>query len=106
VRERVQKLSRRPGEVLLRRRRRAWRIGQLTARPFQPSGARRRPRGMLTDQRKAAIDNLADDELEYEVARGRASRFKGASCQGPATSKDARSKHWPSKPRWMPPRLA
>lgn len=31
---------------------------------------------MLTEKRKAAVDELTDEELEYEVARGRASRFQ------------------------------
>jgi len=32
---------------------------------------------MLTDERKAVVDGLSDDELEFEVTRGRASRFQG-----------------------------
>ena len=32
---------------------------------------------MLTDERKAAVDSLTDDELEDEVGRGRASRLQG-----------------------------
>jgi hypothetical protein len=31
---------------------------------------------MLPDDRKASVDNLSDDELGYEVERGRASRFQ------------------------------
>ena len=32
---------------------------------------------MLTDERKAIVDALADDDLTYEVRRGRDSRFQG-----------------------------
>ena len=32
---------------------------------------------MLTDERKAIVDALTDDELAYEVNRGRTSRFQG-----------------------------
>lgn len=31
---------------------------------------------MLTPERKAAVDALSDDELAYEIQRGRASRFQ------------------------------
>lgn len=33
---------------------------------------------MLEDERKSSVHALSDDELRYEVARGRASRFQGA----------------------------
>ena len=32
---------------------------------------------MLTDERKAVVDHLSDDELELEVKKGRRSRFQG-----------------------------
>ena len=32
---------------------------------------------MITDERKAAVDSLSDEELEWEVEKGRASRFQG-----------------------------